>query len=530
MNPIKFKIAAKTDVGRVRENNEDNFQAASDLAVAPMRWINDKECTLGSKGALLVVADGMGGMNAGEVASEIAIDTLRAYFSPEQITDEVVKTRYTIERFMKNAIVEADNRIKKTAAERPETHGMGTTVVVGWIFDGYLYVSWCGDSRAYVYNPAYGLRQITKDHSYVQDLVDRGAIPPEDAFDYPDNNIITRSLSDAGTKARPDCLLMPHELCDGDIILLCTDGLSGMIRDYEIQEVIEANSGNMDQCADALIQAACEASGHDNITVALCQILSGGKQAERMPLHQLSPLRQKEGTTEEGIPAASKPNRWRWVWGIGIVAVCLLVGASAGFYVGRTAQRPAVDGEDSIPDCRQDSIDIKIPQEKENEPLATPQEPGASQEPAASGGHATTEQSVATEKPDAGNKKAKGKDSAPAVDKAKKDKPSEGDTSEPKSNDPNRLTPVKEDRQTKEATEELTPVSNEGETDLSAIPETSATANDTVFIHIVKAKEGVAAIAKKYGVTQDEIIELNNLKKPYTLQLNQKLKIPQKKK
>lgn len=526
MGNIRFKIAAKTDVGRVRENNEDNFQAASDLATTPMRWINDKECTLGNKGALLVVADGMGGMNAGEVASEIAIDTLRAYFSPERITDEVVKTRYTIERFMKNAIVEADSRIKRTAAERPETHGMGTTVVVGWIFDGHLYVSWCGDSRAYIYNPAYGLRQITKDHSYVQDLVDRGAINPEDAFDYPDNNIITRSLSDASSKARPDCLLMPHELCDGDIILLCTDGLNGMIRDEEIQQVIEANADNMDRCADALIEAACEASGHDNITVALCQILSGGKQATQIPPRMLSPIRQKAGEDVEEAPLASKPNRLRWIWGLGIVAVCLLIGASVGFYVGRKAQTPDVVAGDSLTISPSDSIHINPEAETEtNLPVPTP----SAVAPAPS---VPSDQPVAPRQPAPEKKKAKeGETKGPgnAAGNAEKDeRPSEG-TTKPVSDDPNRLTPIPKKTGKDDRPEELTPVPGESETKAPATSETPAQANDAFLIHIVKAKEGVEKIARQYGVTKDEIVELNGLTPPYTIQPGQKLQIPRKK-
>lgn len=527
MSDIKFKIAAKTDVGRVRENNEDNFQAASDLTTQPMRWINDKECMLGSKGALLVVADGMGGMNAGEVASEIAIDTLRDYFSPERITDEVVKTRYTIERFMKNAIVEADNRIKRTAAERPETHGMGTTVVVGWIFDGHLYVSWCGDSRAYVYNSAYGLQQITKDHSYVQDLVDRGAIKPEDAFDYPDNNIITRSLSDASAKARPDCLLMPHELCDGDIILLCTDGLNGMIRDYEIQQVIEANTGNMDRCADALIEAACEASGHDNVTVALCQILSGGKPAGQVPPRMLSPIRQKAGEDVEDVPVASKPNRLRWIWGLGIVAVCLSIGASVGFYVGRKAQTPGVATADSLTRSQSDSISVNLEAEKETDP------PASTPSAVAPGQSAASEQPVAPRQPAREKKKAEeGESKSPenAAGKEGKDERPSGDTLKPVPGDPNRLTPVVKESGKEDRPEELTPVPAEGETKAAPTSGISAPANDSVLFHIVKSKEGVEKIARQYGVTKDEIAELNNLTPPYTIQPGQKLQIPRKKK
>lgn len=275
MNRIKFRLAAKTDVGLVRQNNEDNFQASSDLSIEPMRWVNNEICSLGEKGTLLVVADGMGGMNAGEVASELAIETVRNAFSPQNITSEVMNNRFSIEKFMNSVIVEADKRIKSEAKSHPESRGMGTTIVIGWLLEGKLYVSWCGDSRAYVYNPQVGLHQITKDHSYVQSLVDKGAITREDAFDFPDSNIITRCLSDSPTKAKPESLLQPYDVCDNDIIMLCTDGLSGMIRDNEIEEIMRQNEHNLDLCSDALIQAACDAEGSDNITICMCQILQG---------------------------------------------------------------------------------------------------------------------------------------------------------------------------------------------------------------------------------------------------------------
>lgn len=276
MSTIKFRLAAKTDVGLVRTNNEDNFQVASDLSAGQMHWLNNEICSLGENGALLVVADGMGGMNAGEVASELAINTVREYFAPENLTPEIMKNRFSIEKYMNDVIVAADARIKQEAKMHPETRGMGTTIVIGWLLDGKLYVSWCGDSRAYVYNPDAGLHQITIDHSYVQSLVDKGAISREDAFDFPDSNIITRSLSDGSAKAKPESLLKPYTLCDNDIILLCTDGLCGMIRDNEMEAVIRNSEHNMDALVDDLIHAACEAEGSDNITICVCQILQGG--------------------------------------------------------------------------------------------------------------------------------------------------------------------------------------------------------------------------------------------------------------
>ena len=277
MGKITFRMAAKTNVGLVRTNNEDNFQAASDLCSAQMRWINNEECELGEKGALLVVADGMGGMNAGEVASEIAIATVKEWFAPDRITPEVTASRFTIEKFMNDAVVAADSRIKQEGHLHKESRGMGTTIVIGWIYDGKLYVSWCGDSRAYVYNPQTGLHQLSVDHSYVQTLVEQKKITREDAFDYPESNIITRSLCDAAPKARPESLLNPYVLCDNDIVMLCTDGLSGMIRDNEMEDVIRRFEHDMDKLSDQLIAAALNAAGSDNVTLCLCQILSGGQ-------------------------------------------------------------------------------------------------------------------------------------------------------------------------------------------------------------------------------------------------------------
>lgn len=276
MAKIKFRIAAKTNVGLVRTNNEDNFQASTDLQVKPMKWVNNETCLLGEKGALFVVADGMGGMNAGEVASQIAIDTVREEFAPEKITAEVTKTRFSIEKFIKDVVVKADNRIKETAKKRPETRGMGTTIVIAWLYAGTLYVVWCGDSRAYVYNSKFGLHRLTKDHSYVQQLVDAGKLTEDEAFDFPESNIITRCLSDSKQKAEPEVLAKPYKVCKGDIIVLCTDGLCGMIRDTEMQAVLDTRQTDLNQTSDDLVQAALNASGADNVTVCLCQIISGG--------------------------------------------------------------------------------------------------------------------------------------------------------------------------------------------------------------------------------------------------------------
>ena len=349
MSAIKFRLAAKTDMGLVRTNNEDNFQAAADLSSGQMRWVNNEICSLGEKGALLVVADGMGGMNAGEVASELAIETVREYFSLENLTPEVTKNRFSIEKYMKEVIVAADARIKNEAKERPETRGMGTTIVIGWILEGHLYVSWCGDSRAYIYNPIAGLHQITKDHSYVQGLVDKGVISREDAFEYPDSNIITRSLCDGGAKAKPESLLKPYELCDNDIILLCTDGLCGMIRDNEMESVIRNNEHNMDVLVDELIHAACEAEGSDNITVCLCQILQGGAHCDPdVFIESENRLNGGNNNTVHTVINENKAETYKdkkkiTVALIGLLLVMLISGGGIWYFMGKSPKKNAID-------------------------------------------------------------------------------------------------------------------------------------------------------------------------------------------
>lgn len=387
MSTIKFRIAAKTDVGLVRTNNEDNFQASSDLSSEQMRWVNNEICSLGNKGALIVVADGMGGMNAGEVASELAIETIKEYFSPEKLTEEVLKTRYTIEKYMNDAIVAADMKIKAVTKSRPETKGMGTTIVIGWLIDGSLYISWCGDSRAYIYNPSAGLHQISKDHSYVQNLVDKGSITREEAFDFPDSNIITRCLSDGTTKAKPESLLKPYKVCDNDIIMLCTDGLSGMIRDNEIESIIRENEHNMDVLADELIKAACDAEGSDNITICLCQILQGAGTCN--PSVFVDYDKRLNGNKDNFIRTLiNKPEditpKSKHFWIIGIICIIIiLVCFATWWFAFRDSHLEDVNKNDKIENCYKEekqSDDIIVNQPDNKQTIHTEDVSGARRE------------------------------------------------------------------------------------------------------------------------------------------------------
>lgn len=272
-NKILFRMAARCEAAG-RPNNEDNYQLDSDLSDNTWGFTADEEISLGDKGSLLVVCDGMGGMNAGEVASAIAVKTIKEYFAADKLTDSVLSNPC---KYLHSAIVAADAAIKEHSKANPDTEGMGSTVVMAWLLGQKVYVGWCGDSRCYRYNPQLGLERLSHDHSYVQELVDAGKLTEELAFDHPNNNIITRSLGDPRGAAQPDC--KEFDLYNQDIILLCSDGLCGTLRDNEIAELIKQHQTSMQECRDALWDADEAAGWTDNTTIALAQIISGGKDA-----------------------------------------------------------------------------------------------------------------------------------------------------------------------------------------------------------------------------------------------------------
>jgi protein phosphatase len=216
----------------------------------------------------------MGGMNAGEVASDIAVKTIKEWFTTDKLTDAVVAAPC---KYITSAIVAADAAIKAHSKTNPDTEGMGSTIVLAWLLGQKVYVGWCGDSRCYRFNPALGLERLSHDHSYVQELVDAGKLTEELAFDHPNNNIITRSLGDPRGAAQPDTKEL--DLYNQDIILLCSDGLCGTLRDNEIAELIKQHQTSMQECRDALWDADEAAGWTDNTTIALAQIISGGKDA-----------------------------------------------------------------------------------------------------------------------------------------------------------------------------------------------------------------------------------------------------------
>ena len=304
---VSFKMFAGTNVG-LRENNEDNFTVSPDLT--KNEWIvpadNQQVIQLGSRGCVMVVADGMGGQNAGEVASAIAIDTVEEMFSPNNLSSDVFAKSDTIISFLKKVISECDVRIKKRTEDDPSTEGMGSTIVISWLIGSKLYIAWLGDSRAYSFVKTKGIARLSKDHSYVQQLVDAGAITDEEAMNHPNSNVITRSLGDTSQKAKAD--VVEYDIEDNQIILLCSDGLCGVCKDEEIGGIIEEENADLQKCKECLTTAALAAGGSDNITISLLHITVDSKTDNQTPEITPSKFRRFSLTTVFAIVFAFLPS------------------------------------------------------------------------------------------------------------------------------------------------------------------------------------------------------------------------------
>jgi PPM family protein phosphatase len=254
----QINVIVKSDIGNIRTNNED---AAIYMRVAD-RKISDV------KGCLLIVADGMGGHQAGEVASRIATEVVsQQYFSCKK-TDNITGA-------LAHAFRIANSRILKLASENPAYSGMGTTCTSIVIVGDQLYYAHVGDSRAYLLKNNQ-LKRITEDHTYVQALLRNKEIDPGDAATHPKRNILTNAM---GTKPQlaVDTGRHEHRFEQGDRILICSDGLSEYFTDDELAQHLAGNSP--DVVADQLIATAKERGGHDNITV----IVAEHRQSQQPP-------------------------------------------------------------------------------------------------------------------------------------------------------------------------------------------------------------------------------------------------------
>lgn len=263
---VELRVAALTDVGLVRKHNEDDFVVAN-LATSSQDMGNGVVAVqVRNRGAILAVCDGMGGAAAGEVASAMAVDTL-----VEELTrGDAPREEGAFAKRLVSAIEEAGRRIYETAHRDRSKRGMGTTATVAGVFGGTLLVGQVGDSRAYVLRE-HTLTQVTKDQSLVNQLLEAGQITEAEAEVFEHSNIILQAL---GTSQSVAVALTRVELCKGDRVLVCSDGLSGLAAHEDLVEVLIEHGDPAVACAK-LVGLAKAAGGHDNITLVIADVAGG---------------------------------------------------------------------------------------------------------------------------------------------------------------------------------------------------------------------------------------------------------------
>ena len=241
-----MKTFSKTDIGMVREVNQD-YVYVSDLPV-------------GKLPNLFVVADGMGGHKAGEFASRFTVEVVKEVLAES--------SEETPEAMIIQAITSANRKLLETAKQDSRMEGMGTTLVVATVIERTLYLANVGDSRLYLLNDE--IKQVTKDHSLVQEMVRLGGIKQEEAKHHPDKNIITRAI---GAKEDVEVDFYEYRLKQGDMILMCTDGLSNMVEDEEMLHIVKG-SRDVVEAVEGLIERANQNGGKDNIGIVIVDVFA----------------------------------------------------------------------------------------------------------------------------------------------------------------------------------------------------------------------------------------------------------------
>ncbi len=251
----KFRCVGVTDTGRVREHNEDTFGTDQDIG-------------------LVALADGMGGYKAGEVASGITVRTVMSLVKEavdrEDLSQRDESTGLTRPGILlRDAIQRANKIIHQTARTQPNCEGMGTTVVAGLFYDDRLTIAHVGDSRLYRMRDG-RLEQVTQDHSLLQELVARGFYTPEEAARASAKNYVTRAL---GVEPTVEVEITEVPVLKDDLYLLCSDGLSDMVEDADIQLTISTFGANLETLAKQLVMLSNDNGGRDNISIVLVRVL-----------------------------------------------------------------------------------------------------------------------------------------------------------------------------------------------------------------------------------------------------------------
>jgi protein phosphatase len=260
---MRVRFAGLTDVGRSRNNNEDNF------------YISQAE-------PLCVVADGMGGHNSGEIASLFAVRTIRDFYERTVAGPEVENLiqrklppwpfqrrppDHPEERRLVQAVMLANEFIHRYATERPDCKGMGTTLVGAYFLETGMYLIHIGDSRGYVIRRG-GIERVTKDHSLADEYLNMGILRQDELAYFPYKNVITRALG-LNPVVEPEVRFVTIQ--PGDTYVFCTDGLTDPLSDAQILEIVSAHGEDVEAAARALVDAANEAGGPDNVTVVIAQ-------------------------------------------------------------------------------------------------------------------------------------------------------------------------------------------------------------------------------------------------------------------
>ncbi|GAB3539200.1 Stp1/IreP family PP2C-type Ser/Thr phosphatase [Noviherbaspirillum agri] len=258
-NDVNLEFSAKTDTGRVRLQNEDC------VAICP-------------EYGLAILADGMGGYSAGEVASRIAVDAVisilerRLAGSRAAVADS--RPVQAIAQLLDEAIHAANGAVLEAADTQPKYAGMGTTIVAAVIRDGRITIAHVGDSRAYRYR-AGKLVQLTRDHSLLQEQIDAGLIEPKWVRFAQNKNLVTRAV---GVDAEMDVEVHDYDAQPDDVYLLCSDGLSDMLMSEEIEEILSRQAGTLKSRCESLVKQANYNGGYDNISVVLINLQSSQQE------------------------------------------------------------------------------------------------------------------------------------------------------------------------------------------------------------------------------------------------------------
>jgi protein phosphatase len=301
---MRLRVGARTDVGLVREGNEDSYMVHEPL---------------------FAVADGMGGHQGGEVASDLAVRSLEglAEGGGQQAADNLAEV-----------VRRANREVLQAASQDPGLQGMGTTLTAAVALEGAIHLVHVGDSRAYLFRDG-RLRQLTEDHTVVQRLVDEGRITREEAEIHPQRSILTRAL---GVDREITVDESTIKVRRGDRLLLCSDGLSGMVPEEEIQRIL-AEHDDPQAASDALVEAANSAGGQDNITAVVIEVLDDGggtrgdtAVADRPPAQEHSAVAERPAPPVErpAAPRAGAPTERRRPWKLvlWILIPILVIGAA----------------------------------------------------------------------------------------------------------------------------------------------------------------------------------------------------------